>query len=137
MSQIIVLSTGVIDNRAAVPGGARPVQSLVIRVENNQAVLQSAEGLPVVAIEVFFERQIGGGFGVQATYAVNQISLADVNQPMSTFTLDHVFADLDAFGVRCTVTSSGQLITSIPTVTVTGKSADGTIVRTYAVLPVT
>lgn len=137
MAGPIVFSTGIIDNRPSTPGNSRPVESLVVRVENNEDVLATAEGTPIVVLEVFQETPAGGGFGTQSTYALNQFSLGEVNQPFSTFTLDNVFANLDNFGVRCTITATGQFITSVPTITVTGKNASGTIIASYPLFAVT
>ncbi|QHW29407.1 hypothetical protein GZH47_00230 [Paenibacillus rhizovicinus] len=137
MAGPIMYSTGIIDNRAPNPGTGRPVTNLVIRVENNETVAASAEGVPIILIEVFNETPSGGGFGNQSTYSLNQFSLGDVNQSASTFTLDNVFANLDNFGVRYTLTSTGSFIISIPTVTVTGKNENGTIIATYPLSAVT
>lgn len=136
MAGPFVLSTGVIDNRAPATGVGRPARSLVIRVENNGVTAATPEGVPIVVLEVFTVNPADGGFGSQSTYALNQVALADVNQPSSTFTIDNVFADLDTYGVRCTITTTGSTLPSIPTVTVFSRDAQGTTIssrRLYAV----
>lgn len=136
MAGPVVLSTGVIENRASNAQG-RAVRHLVVRVENNTLTSATSEGTPIVIIEVFRVTPSTGGFATQSTYALDQVSLGDVNQPDSVWTLDNLFADLDAFGVRATITSTGSTLTELPTVTVFGKDAEGRTIQMYPVYTVT
>ncbi|MDG0812229.1 hypothetical protein [Cohnella rhizosphaerae] len=137
MAGPVILSTGLIENRAPSNGGGRPVTSLVVKVENNAATSQTVEGSPIVVLEAFTAAPAGAGFGSQDTYVLYQVELGDVNQLYSTFTIDPVFANLDCFGVRCTVTNRGPTLTFLPTVTVTGKNAQNATVAVFGLTQVT
>lgn len=131
MAGPVILSTGLIENRAPSAGSERPVTSLVIKVENNEVTSSTTEGVPIVLLEAFTATPTGAGFGTQETYVLYQVSLTDVNQPNSTFTIDNVFANLDNFGVRCTVTSTGSTLNFLPTVTVFGNNIQNNMVASY------
>ena len=131
-----VISTGVIDNRSTSSVG-RPIRRITVRIENNGVTSATTEGTPIVLIEVFTVSPSSAGFASQTTYALDQVSLNDVNQRGSVWTLDNLFADLNSFGVRATITSTGTTLDSIPTVTVFGKDVDGNIVASYRLYPVT
>lgn len=131
MAGPVILSTGLIENRAPSAGSERPVTSLVIKVENNEVTSSTTEGVPIVLLEAFTATPTGAGFGTQETYVLYQVSLTDVNQPNSTFTIDNVFANLDNFGVRCTVTSTGSTLNFLPTVTVFGNNTQNNMVASY------
>ena len=112
-----VLDTGPIDNRRS----PRTTQ-LSIRLFNSGR-------LPATAgVEVYLVSPAGDGFTNETIYQIRLVALSPFGQPGSGYTVDHVFANLDVFGVR--IITSGQGGNDIAAV-ITEFTAEGQVVKKH------